>query len=86
MIGIHITTMSPKFIQLQATLEELGYLLIPTERLRLVERSLGSGNYGEVVLGTLDETSPTPRDVAVKRLKAVGTRGERIRLAKVSTA
>ncbi|KAG8897139.1 hypothetical protein FRC00_004765 [Tulasnella sp. 408] len=65
-----------------ATLEELADLLIPTERLRLVERSLGSGNYGEVVLGTLDETSPTPRDVAVKRLKAVGTRGERIRLAK----
>ncbi|KAG8917003.1 hypothetical protein FRC01_002726 [Tulasnella sp. 417] len=66
-----------------ATLEELAHLLIPSERLRLVERSeLGSGNYGEVVLGTLDELSPTPKDVAVKRLKAVGTRGERVRLAK----
>ncbi|KAG8916810.1 hypothetical protein FRC01_002860 [Tulasnella sp. 417] len=69
-----------------ATLEELAHLLIPPERLRLVERSeLGSGNYGEVVLGTLDELSPTPKDVAVKRLKAVGTRGERVRLAKVGT-
>ncbi|KIO21817.1 hypothetical protein M407DRAFT_28585 [Tulasnella calospora MUT 4182] len=66
-----------------ATLEELAHLLIPPERLRLVEGSeLGSGNYGEVVLGTLDEHSPNPRDVAVKRLKAVGTRGERVRLAK----
>ncbi|KAG8916809.1 hypothetical protein FRC01_002859 [Tulasnella sp. 417] len=66
-----------------ATLEELAHLLIPPERLRLVERSeLGSGNYGEVVLGTLDESTNTPRDVAVKKLKAVGTRGERVRLAK----
>ncbi|KAG9036571.1 hypothetical protein FS837_001642 [Tulasnella sp. UAMH 9824] len=65
-----------------ASLEELAHLLIPTERLLLLERSLGSGNYGEVVLGILDETSPTPREVAVKRLKAVGTRGERVRLAK----
>ncbi|KAG9027114.1 hypothetical protein FS837_004372 [Tulasnella sp. UAMH 9824] len=65
-----------------ATLEELADLLLPTERLRLIEHPLGSGNYGEVVLGTLDETSSTPRDVAVKRLKAVGTRGERVRLAK----
>ncbi|KAG8955098.1 hypothetical protein FRC04_009555 [Tulasnella sp. 424] len=66
-----------------ATLEELAHLLIPPERLRIVERSeLGEGNYGEVVLGTLDEASSTPRDVAVKRLKAVGTRGERVRLAK----
>ncbi|KAG8955094.1 hypothetical protein FRC04_009551 [Tulasnella sp. 424] len=66
-----------------ATLEELAHLLIPPERLRIVDRStLGEGNYGEVVLGTLDEASSTPRDVAVKRLKAVGTRGERVRLAK----
>ncbi|KAG8953763.1 hypothetical protein FRC00_006163 [Tulasnella sp. 408] len=70
-------------VRCKATLNELAHLLIPPERLRLVERSeLGSGNYGEVVLGTLDESSPTPRDVAVKRLKAVGTRGERVRLAK----
>ncbi|KAG8974267.1 hypothetical protein FRC05_007691 [Tulasnella sp. 425] len=66
-----------------ATLEELAHLLIPPERLYIVERSaLGEGNYGEVVLGTLDEASSSPRDVAVKRLKAVGTRGERVRLAK----
>ncbi|KAG8974265.1 hypothetical protein FRC05_007689 [Tulasnella sp. 425] len=66
-----------------ATLEELAHLLIPPERLRIVDGSqLGEGNYGEVVLGTLDEASSTPRDVAVKRLKAVGTRGERVRLAK----
>ncbi|KAG8974268.1 hypothetical protein FRC05_007692 [Tulasnella sp. 425] len=66
-----------------ATLEELAHLLIPPERLRIVERSgLGEGNYGEVVLGTLDEASSSPRDVAVKRLKAVGTRGDRVRLAK----
>ncbi|KAG9024496.1 hypothetical protein FS837_005343 [Tulasnella sp. UAMH 9824] len=65
-----------------ATLEQLADLLIPNERLRLVEHSLGSGNYGEVVLGTLDETSSASRNVAVKRLKAVGTRGERVRLAK----
>ncbi|KAG9027113.1 hypothetical protein FS837_004371, partial [Tulasnella sp. UAMH 9824] len=66
-----------------ATLEELSHLLIPPDRLRAVDGSeLGSGNYGEVVLGILDESSPTPRDVAVKRLKAVGTRGERLRLAK----
>ncbi|KAG8920117.1 hypothetical protein FRC00_010478, partial [Tulasnella sp. 408] len=66
-----------------ATLEELSHLLIPPDRLRVVDGSeLGSGNYGEVVLGILDESSPTPRDVAVKRLKAVGTRGERVRLAK----
>ncbi|KIO25404.1 hypothetical protein M407DRAFT_210667, partial [Tulasnella calospora MUT 4182] len=52
-------------------------------RLRLIERSeLGAGNYGHVVLGTLDEGSPTARRVAVKRLKAVGTRGERVRLVK----
>lgn len=57
---------------------------MPPDRLCLVEGSeLGAGNYGEVVLGILDESSPTPRDVAVKRLKAVGTRGERVRLAKV---
>ncbi|KIO17629.1 hypothetical protein M407DRAFT_32688 [Tulasnella calospora MUT 4182] len=68
-----------------ATLEELAYLLIPTERLHLHEHSeIGSGYYGEVILGTLHESSPTTRDVhvAVKRLKAVGTRGERVRLAK----
>ncbi|KAG8974269.1 hypothetical protein FRC05_007693 [Tulasnella sp. 425] len=66
-----------------ATLEELAHLLIPPERLRIVECSkLGAGNYGEVVLGTLDEASSTPRDVAVKKLKAEGTRGERVRLAK----
>lgn len=66
-------------------MEELAPLLIPPDRLSIVERSeLGAGNYGEVVLGTLNEASSTPRDVAVKRLKAVGTRGERARLAKVS--
>ncbi|KAG8955100.1 Receptor-interacting serine/threonine-protein kinase 3 [Tulasnella sp. 424] len=66
-----------------ATLEELAHLLIPPERLRIIEHSeLGEGSYGEVVLGTLDEASSSPRDVAVKRLKAVGTRGERVRLAK----
>ncbi|KAG9041839.1 hypothetical protein FS837_011688 [Tulasnella sp. UAMH 9824] len=62
-----------------ATLEELAYLLIPAERLSVAEQhSLGSGNYGEVFWGTLDEVSP----VAVKRLKAGGTRGERVVLAK----
>ncbi|KAG8921590.1 hypothetical protein FRC01_000177 [Tulasnella sp. 417] len=65
------------------TLAELAHLLIPPDRLRIVERSqLGEGTYGEVVLGILDEVSSAPRDVAVKRLKAVGTRGDRIRLAK----
>ncbi|KAG8949025.1 hypothetical protein FRC04_009099 [Tulasnella sp. 424] len=66
-----------------ATLEELAYLLIPSERLRHIGlRTLGEGYYGEVVQGILDESSSTPREVAVKRLKAVGTRGERVRLAK----
>ncbi|KAG8915077.1 hypothetical protein FRC00_008155 [Tulasnella sp. 408] len=66
--------------------ERIGTPLILAERLRLVERSeLGSGNYGEVALGTLGEPSPTPTDVAVKRVKEVGTRGERVRLAKVGT-
>lgn len=73
------------FFTQKATLEELAHLLISPDRLRIIERSeLGAGSYGEVVLGTLDEASSTPRDVAVKRLKAVGTRGERARLAKVS--
>ncbi|KAG8955091.1 hypothetical protein FRC04_009548 [Tulasnella sp. 424] len=66
-----------------ATLEELAQRLIPRQRLRIVERSeLGTGNYGQVVLGVLDEASPAARDVAVKRLNAVGTRGERVRLMK----
>ncbi|KAG8915075.1 hypothetical protein FRC00_008153 [Tulasnella sp. 408] len=66
------------------TLEELVHLLIPPDRLRILERSeLGAGNYGKVVLGILDEASPTAqRRVAVKRLKSEGTRGERVRLAK----
>ncbi|KAG8901763.1 hypothetical protein FRC00_004817 [Tulasnella sp. 408] len=66
-----------------ATLEEMAHLLIPPDRLRIVQSSeLGAGNYGDVVLGILDEASPTARHVAVKRLRAVGTRGERVRLAK----
>lgn len=59
--------------------------MIPPDRLRIVDGSeLGSGNYGEVVLGTLDEASPAAKNVAVKRLKARGVREDRIRLAKVS--
>ncbi|KAG8993054.1 hypothetical protein FRB90_000802 [Tulasnella sp. 427] len=65
------------------TLQEFVHMLIPPERLQIAEESeLGAGTYGEVLLGTLDGSSPSPQDVAVKRLKAVGTRGERIRLAK----
>ncbi|KAG8915079.1 hypothetical protein FRC00_008157, partial [Tulasnella sp. 408] len=66
-----------------ATLDELAHLLIAPHRLRINEGSeLGAGTYGEVVLGTLDGASSIPKDVAVKRLKAVGIRGERVRLAK----
>ncbi|KAG9041838.1 hypothetical protein FS837_011687 [Tulasnella sp. UAMH 9824] len=68
----------------KATLEELAHLLVPLHRLHIEECvELGVGHYGEVVLGILlDETSAAARDVAVKRLKATGTRGERVRLAK----
>lgn len=70
----------------KATLEDLARLLIAQERLRIFDGSkLGSGNYGEVVRGILDDNSPNRKEVAVKRLKAVGARGEHVRLAKVST-
>ncbi|KAG8986292.1 hypothetical protein FRB90_004102, partial [Tulasnella sp. 427] len=41
---------------------------------------VGFGGYGEVFLATLDPTS-SPKDVAVKELRAVGTRGVRARMA-----
>lgn len=66
-------------------MEELAHLLIPPDRLRIVDGfELGEGNYGVVVLGTMDEASPAARDVAVKRLRAVGKREERFRLVRVS--
>ncbi|KAG8971948.1 hypothetical protein FRC05_010483 [Tulasnella sp. 425] len=42
---------------------------------------VGSGKYGEVLLGTLDGSSQTPTSVAVKELRTVGTRGVRKRVA-----
>ncbi|KAG9040421.1 hypothetical protein FS837_000673 [Tulasnella sp. UAMH 9824] len=65
------------------TLVNLAYLFISPDRIRLLERSeLGSGNYGDVVTGVLTETSSNSRIVAVKKLKASGTRVERVRLVK----
>ncbi|KAG8928843.1 hypothetical protein FRC00_001629 [Tulasnella sp. 408] len=68
---------------LKLTLDELAYLLVQPHRITIIEGSdLGAGNYGDVVLAKLDESLPTSRDVAVKQLRAVGTRGDRIRLVK----
>ncbi|KAG9035107.1 hypothetical protein FS837_002031 [Tulasnella sp. UAMH 9824] len=69
---------------LKLALDELAYLLVQPHRITIIEGSdLGAGNYGDVVLAKLDESSPTSRDVAVKQLRAVGTRGDRIRLVNV---
>ncbi|KAG8897623.1 hypothetical protein FRC01_011243, partial [Tulasnella sp. 417] len=69
---------------LKLTLDELAHLLVQPHRITIIEGSdLGAGNYGDVVLAKLDESSPMSRDVAVKQLRAVGTRGDRIRLVKV---
>ncbi|KAG8955092.1 hypothetical protein FRC04_009549 [Tulasnella sp. 424] len=66
-----------------ATLEELAHLLIPPQRLRIVENSeLGQGNYGRVVLGTLNKASWILREVAVKRFSPAWGHGERVQLAK----
>ncbi|KAG8955085.1 hypothetical protein FRC04_009542 [Tulasnella sp. 424] len=69
-------------ITLRSTLDDLIHFLIPSSRLTIMDSSeIGCGRYGEVLLATLDGSSQTPILVAVKELRAVGTRGVRKRMA-----
>ncbi|KAG8891972.1 hypothetical protein FRC00_012864 [Tulasnella sp. 408] len=67
---------------LEETLSSLEHLQIQSSRLEIKENTeVGSGGYGEVLLATMDSALPSAREVAVKQLRAVGTRGIRVRMA-----
>lgn len=66
----------------EETLTSLEHLSIQPSRLEIKESAeVGSGGYGEVLLAKMDPLSSLVREVAVKQLRAVGTRGIRVRLA-----
>ncbi|KAG8920218.1 hypothetical protein FRC01_000869 [Tulasnella sp. 417] len=84
--GLVILVMSsePSYEALEAIFKEVTHLLIARTRLTRKATRLGHGGFGEVCLATLDESSESPRQVAIKELLISFTERERIPFVRIA--